>query len=410
MTPVLKVAGGQPVWTRDSIIEYLRDYIALYGEVELVAAAFSPSSAKWNDRQDLVERYYAGNPRKDGHAWPSLNSIKGIVPNKSFNEVRALLGLAASKRGPRRAAGKHGPVRDVRERVRTRVVERFADARWGAHAAEGPKTAKVERVLVPSPGDERLRKAATKAEQRLATATERLREAREKARTAREERTAANRKVKSLAGQLATARSIVNELRSRVNELGRELHASQVAHTKDTENLAAMLMREETSHSVTKDDRDEQRGYVAAMEVTIESLRERLELADPVELSRAQAEVATARERVATANAEKRKAQSRADAEMRQRRVAVARADKAEGEARRELAQRVRIQKAVAGHDRPLTLAQVESLREKGPQGPVIFMDAVRTVVNAQSKGERATLREALRRVAAAAVGWADRL
>src|SRR3712207_7487479 len=60
-------------WDRDSIIEAIQEWVALYGEPPR-AADWNPSSAKWSGQLWRVERYRAG--RADGSPWPALNSAK----------------------------------------------------------------------------------------------------------------------------------------------------------------------------------------------------------------------------------------------------------------------------------------------------------------------------------------------
>lgn len=394
MTPgTTKVAGGQPVWTRDTIHKALRRYHELYGE--LTAACFNPSGGKWADRPELVERYYAGDP-ETGLAWPSLNTVKSFHDG-SFNAARVAIGLEPNRPGPnRRAAGKHAPIRDVRERVRMRVVERAADPRWGARLAGEPR---VERVEVPAPGDARLRKRVTTVERRMAKTVESLRAARKALAVARAARKTAEREAAAIAGRLRAA------------EAERATVAATVAAANRAEAEAAststLVSRELADTRMLVAERD-----AALVEATarVEELQATVELMDPAQLEAARVEVEGARARVAAASAAQREAESRTVAAGVERRAAETRAVKAERAAARADGERRRVQEAVAGHARPLTPGEVEELRERGPQGPAVFMAAVKGVVQAQAKGERAKLRDALRRVAAAAVSWADRL
>jgi DNA repair exonuclease SbcCD ATPase subunit len=411
MTPsAIKVAGGQKVWTPSAVEQALRDYTELYGP-EWTAAAFSTSSAKWADRQDLVDRYYKGNSLRGGTAWPSLNTIKKIYG--SITGARAALGLPANRPGPskRRAAGAHAPIRDVRERVHTVVVERHADNRLSveqvARAQAQTTKVKVERVVVAAPTDKRLLRQAERAEGRLAKTVESLREARGKLRDAKSRAEAATRTVKQLQGRLSVAESAAAALRSALDD-------AEAARSRDGDALAMKLMAEINGRAVDASAAQEREGELLAAlvdaDARVSELEAVVELVDRDELKRAATEVEQARGKVAEATAAKTDAERVAATAARERRAAVARAEAAERKAASETAQRAKLQEVLVGHARPLTPAQVEALREKGPQGPAIFGDAVKAVVKAQSKGERALLRDALRRAAAAAIGWADRL
>src|SRR3954453_8440117 len=110
MTPAARAVGGQKVWTRDRIIQELRDYAELYGP-DFTTAAFNPSVAKWRDDPESRERYLKGNP-KTGEPWPALNTIRKMFGG--FNAARVAAGLQPNTPGPsparpQRAHHKHAP-------------------------------------------------------------------------------------------------------------------------------------------------------------------------------------------------------------------------------------------------------------------------------------------------------------
>ena len=139
--------------TRDDIDRSLRDYVQLHGEY-FTSAAFNPATAKWQDRRELIERYYAGNALRGGRPWPSLNSIRKVYG--TFNAARLAIGLPVNTPGPargRRAAGRHAPIRDVR----------------------------IERVFVQTDHQKQLAARLSRAESRALRAEERLADLRERA-------------------------------------------------------------------------------------------------------------------------------------------------------------------------------------------------------------------------------------
>lgn len=413
MTPApTKVAGGQKVWTRGSVEQHLRDYTDLYGP-HWTAAAFSPSTAKWRDDPVSIERYYAGNPRT-GMAWPSLNTIKTFFDG-SINHAREAIGLERNTPGPakhRRAAGVAAPQRDVRERVHRVVVERTADNRLPESlSSDGKVRTVVERVVetveIPAPGDRKLRRQTERAEARLAQATERLREARARARDAKTRATGALARVRTLEGRLRVSEDAARALRLALND-------AEAARSRDGEGLANKLMAEMTGRAADASRAQEREGELHAAlveaEARVAELEGVVELVDRDELARAATEVEQARGRVAEAAAGRRDAEAAQGRAVRERRAAVARAEKAERAAASEKAMRSKLQATLTGHTRRLSPSEVEALREKGPQGPAVFGDAVKAVVKAQAKGEREALRAALRRAASAAIAWSDRL
>jgi predicted nucleic acid-binding Zn-ribbon protein len=405
MFPATKSLGGQKVWTREQTEQALRDYITLYGDA-ITATCFSPSSAKWGDRQDLIDRYYAGNSLRGGCAWPSLNTIKTHYGG-SFNTAREALGLPANTPGPsrsRRGAGLHGPVRDVRERVQTRYIER--DARPAPSNGNGkpPKT-RVERVIerVQAPDDKRLRKQATRAEQRLAKSVESLRAARGRLRDADAKARAAVRVSEGLRKRLSAVEARLKDAEGQTPALRDALKVLERDRDRDLEAFAHAA---ETAREAAETAEAE----LTVARARVDELEAALELSDPAEMARARGEVESARGQVADAVAKQHEAERVTGDAARERRIAEKRAEKAEKSARVSEAERVRVQAAITGHTKPLTMKQVDELRSKGPGGSMILMAAMKRVVLASSKGERETLRDALREVASAAIGWGDRL
>lgn len=395
MTPANMVAGA---WTREqeTIRAALRDYAGLYGD-DFTSAAFNPATAKWTDRPELIERYYLGNTARGGAPWPSLNTIRKTFG--TFNAARESIGLEANRPGPRskRAAGKHAPIRDVRER---RVGPEFDT---GARAA---KAAPVVRTVVDDAEVKRLGKALAKAERALARETtksmkaaERLHDARGRARTSASE---LRRKSEALAAAAAREDGLRAELAVRVADA-----RSGVADRNRAER--ALAAAHATIEALASEHATEVARLAAALE-TAERGAELVELADPVELERVRTEVYEARDRVAVAVAAQRAAEEAMVAARRERQVAVAARQVAEREALAESTRRVAIQQAVTGHDRPLTADEVEQLRGRGPAGAPVFAAAVKAVARANATGAREPLRKALREVAAAALRWSERL
>src|ERR1700754_3302796 len=94
------VVGGRGGWTRENVVEAIREWVATYGEPPR-AADWNPSSAKWSGQQWRVERYRAG--RADGSAWPALNSAKRPFGGSLNAAVRAA-GYEPARPGPQRRA------------------------------------------------------------------------------------------------------------------------------------------------------------------------------------------------------------------------------------------------------------------------------------------------------------------
>ena len=103
MAPSAQIAGGRRIrrWTRETIIEKIREWEARYGEPPC-SADWNPSLARWRAQEWRVERYYAGQ-------WPSTNAVKRAFGGSFDAAVRAA-GFEPARPGPRawrssRAAG-----------------------------------------------------------------------------------------------------------------------------------------------------------------------------------------------------------------------------------------------------------------------------------------------------------------
>lgn len=380
MTPATRtVAGGRSrLHSRDTIIQALRDYAELYGDA-FTTAAFNPSVAKWRDRMDLRERYLAGNPRT-GEPWPSLNTIKGEFGG-SFNAAREAAGLEANRPGPsagaKRAAGSVAPVRDVDDRVRVVVRERVL-----ADPGQNVSTRDLRAA----------ERRAERAEAKLATVSERLTAARARARDATTDLAKVRGRRDRAADDLKAMRE---ELRDVGQSLGRALDRAETAETESARLRGDLI--------TTTEELDRVR-------VELERAEELRGLADPAELEAVRVEVREARGAVAAARQAQLDAERRAGEARAAQRAAETARDRAERDAAREAGLRGEMTRALAGHDRPLTAAEMDELRTRGPSGPAVFTAAVKAVARAQARGGRGELIPALREAASAAIRWADRL
>src|ERR671933_2205518 len=110
MTPSASTAGGRRVtrWSRETIIEKIREWDARYGEPPC-SADWNPSLARWRAQEWRAERYRDGD-------WPSTNAAKRPFDGSFDAAVRAA-GLEPHRSGPRRAARAARP--DVTQRPPT---------------------------------------------------------------------------------------------------------------------------------------------------------------------------------------------------------------------------------------------------------------------------------------------------
>ena len=98
MTPSAQSAGGGrrvTRWTRELIIEKIREWNDRYGEPPC-SADWNPSLARWRAQEWRAERY------RDG-SWPSTNAAKRPFGGSFDAAVRAA-GLEPHRPGPRRRA------------------------------------------------------------------------------------------------------------------------------------------------------------------------------------------------------------------------------------------------------------------------------------------------------------------
>jgi hypothetical protein len=123
------------------------------------------------------------------------------------------------------------------------------------------------------------------------------------------------------------------------------------------------------------------------------------------------------RERPAPVPDAERRVQARVDAALDQADAAVREAARWREAAiraeRRALAAEGRLTSGDAGEEpeaRALTAAEIEALRRPGPVGPAVLTDAVKRLAAARARGDRTATAHALGDVAAAAIGWRDRL
>jgi hypothetical protein len=163
MDPSAKNAGGRRVtrWTRELIIEKIREWDARYGEPPC-SADWNPSLARWRAQDWRAERYREG-------VWPSTNAAKRPFGGSFDAAVRAA-GLEPHKPGPRRrsaAPSPPAPDRNVAEgaarlpgETRVRARDAFAEAQERAREAEA-RVAALERGLLFAEG--RAERAEAKA-------------------------------------------------------------------------------------------------------------------------------------------------------------------------------------------------------------------------------------------------------
>ena len=99
MAPSAQNAGGRRVtrWTRELIIEKIREWNDRYGEPPC-SADWNPSLARWRAQEWRAERYREG-------VWPSTNAAKRPFDGTFDAAVRAA-GLEPHRPGPRRAGAR----------------------------------------------------------------------------------------------------------------------------------------------------------------------------------------------------------------------------------------------------------------------------------------------------------------
>jgi hypothetical protein len=234
MDPSAKNAGGRRVtrWTRELIIEKIREWDARYGEPPC-SADWNPSLARWRAQDWRAERYREG-------VWPSTNAAKRPFGGSFDAAVRAA-GLEPHKPGPRRrSAAPSSPAPERRpepsggdalaaalERAREaearvaalergllfaagraeRAEAKAGEARRRARRS-GDKRAHRERVRVVrrDPGSEALERAdalVADADARVRAAEDQAEAAARDAVEARQEAAAAKRRARELSALIA---------------------------------------------------------------------------------------------------------------------------------------------------------------------------------------------------------------
>jgi hypothetical protein len=135
MDPSAKAAGGRRVtrWTRELIIEKIREWEARYGEPPC-SADWNPSLARWRAQDWRAERYREG-------AWPSTNAAKRPFDGSFDAAVRAA-GFEPRRPGPRPKPRAVAPARpDVAQRE-----PRVDDARGVARVDDALGVARGDRA------------------------------------------------------------------------------------------------------------------------------------------------------------------------------------------------------------------------------------------------------------------------
>ena len=367
-----QVRTGRGGWDRDSIINAIREWVATYGEPPR-AADWNPSSAKWSGQLWRVERYRAG--RADGSPWPALNSAKRPFGGSLTAAIRAA-GFEPAKPGPKRRS-------DV-------------DPEQAGRAVISPEgRAMIEAALAQ----------AREAERRAAVLEGRLERAGRKPKPQPKPKVVRERVVDDAAVARATRRALAAEAKAasairdaREGEAGARMDAAEARTT--AKRLAARLERSEATVGTLRGERRELKAECDRMADRLTVL-ERTLAAVRAEAERGP-EVVTVREEAPEA-AQVRGALAEA---ARCRRVAEG-AELRAAQAERELRETVA---AIRGEARRLTPAELAELKTQGPGGPVVMAEALKALTAARAGGNPTRMRDALRRVAQAAVTWQERI
>ena len=348
MAPSAQTAGGRRVrrWTRETIIEKIREWEARYGEPPC-SADWNPSLARWRAQEWRIERYQEG-------VWPSTNAVKRPFAGSFDAAVRAA-GFLPARPGPRRAAGIARPDVEQREPPAPREVddEPAADAER-ARRAEA-RAAALERRLAS-------------AERRAERAEAQLGDARRRARRAAEQ-----------AGRARRARE-----RGRVTERERKVNAADEIERIAVDAEARVRATTDQAEAAARDATDARRAARAA----------------EARAAEAEARAAAAERLEAAARAElaaEGNGAAQAAAHAAERRAATAQ------RTARELAT------LVCGEPRQLSADELDVLRVGGPSGPAVLARALKELARARAVGN-GELVAALSEVASAAIRWRDRL
>jgi hypothetical protein len=366
MHPSANTAGGRRVtrWSRESIIEKIREWNDSYGEPPC-SADWNPSLARWRAQEWRAERYREG-------IWPSTNAAKRPFGGSFDAAVRAA-GLEPHRSGPRRRpAGVARP--DVEQRVPMAprsVDDALLEASERVRDAER-RAAALERRL------EAAERRAQRAEDQLSEARRRARRAGERERRARGAR---ERVVVSSRESTLAATETVELVSAEADARVRAAYDQAQAAVRDTHEARRATRLAEAR--------------AADAEARAESA-ERLAEAARAAAVRDAAAGAAVSEAVSAARRE-------AGAAWQAAREAEARATKAESRSR-ELAA------LVCGEQRQLTADELAELRGSGPSGPAVLALALRGLHGARSAADRRALLEALGEVASAAIRWRDAL
>lgn len=361
--------GRRGGWDRDSIIIAISEWVATYGEPPR-AADWNPSSAKWSGQLWRVARYRAG--RADGSPWPALNAAKRPFGGSLTAAVRAA-GFTPARPGPVRRT-------DVDPAQAGRAV--MSPEGRAMIAAALAQAREAERRVSILEG--RLARAEAREGPAVVTKTKVVRErVTDDAAIARAERRAASARAKA-DEQVATARMDAAEAR------------------QTAKRLAARLERAEATIASLREERRELKAEVEQGSDRLVAGERMLARARAETVEPAAPEVITVRE-PAPGAAEVRAART----EAARARRAVADAEERVARAERQLRETV---SAIRGEPRRLTPAELAELRAGGPSGPAVMAEAVRALAAARADGDRLALRDALGRVARAAVTWGDRL
>src|SRR6476469_3196866 len=176
MPPSANAGGGRRVtrWTREAIIEKIREWNDRYGEPPC-SADWNPSLARWRAQEWRAGRYREG-------VWPSTNAAKRPFEGSFDAAVRAA-GLEPHRPGPRRRLpGEARPAVEQRgPGVPRAVADELAAADERVRLAEAHAAALARRLAAAE-------RRAQRAEDKVGDARRRARRASEQAGRARRAR------------------------------------------------------------------------------------------------------------------------------------------------------------------------------------------------------------------------------